>query len=667
MNAPAKLPVAERAQLRWRKPDGVARSTVAGMKKRADIQRWGGIGCWLAALLLAGWAQAATTLDISPKGTLPDDRAVRLVVTATFDPGATLEDFALLYGGVDITRPFLESATVTRPDSRTLVASVEYLFPPGSHALSARIKAANEVTVTASANFQVPEGEQVRLRNALLANINGYLHLYDSYQFSRVISLGVIERFTLRANDPSFQIYLNPELLTNRGAVASYMELFVYLQPAAFYFRDLVLKMEPSQFVIGPTPDLHPIVLWHEMVHALSDTANQTGIDRLPAPRAGLTLEQIDHFYTDWAESCAVDGVLRLKAFEDHAAKQPPGTPSANAIAVAREHWRGVVNECNRSNNPLGVPDTAQRAVFKNLVGFDVDVNRVKQHYLGLGYPAAYFDAAVVTITSPGPSSTVSSADVQVTATVNRVPGTAIGLAGFVANGVVRLVTPSGDTFTDRIPLQTGTNTIVAGIVPRAAPGMVEEPVISAPITVTRQAAACPQVTTWTNTDQSLYAPLRITRVDHANSPGLYYFYVWNGPGSQEKTIRGTYFSLRATPSLTRDQTFANNVGVSLVSFASAGDANTVWQREMAAWDALLPSMRPDLIARTPTRLVWGGAAVDGTKSIESLSLVQGSVIAYHSLRSSAAAETVEQAGVAGLVDREGTTFGLVAVRCGGH
>jgi len=635
----------------------------------AWARRWIARSLWV--LLLAGSAtQAATTLDIAPKGALADDRAVRLTITATFDPGATLEDFAVFYAGVDITRPLLENAAVTRPDSRTIVVAVEYLFPPGPHSLSARLKVAGEVTTTASASFQVPEGEQVRLRNALLAGIDSFLHLYDSYQFSRKISLGVIERFTLRANDPSFQIYMNPELLTRRGAVAAYMDLFVYgAWPTSYYYRDLVLKIEPSQFVVGPTPDRHPVVLWHEMVHALSDLANTTGIDRLPAPRTGMTLEQIDHFYTDWAESCGIDGMLRLKAFEDHAAKQGPGAPSASAIATAREHWRGAISECNRSNNPLGVPDAAQRAVFKNLVGFDVDFNRLKTHYLSLSYPAAYFDAAVVTITSPGPSSTVSTPDVQVTATVNRVAGTTIDVAGFVVNGVVRLVTPGGDTFTDRVPLQPGANTIVAGVVPRSTPGMVEEPVISPAITVTRQdpSLTCPQITTWTNTDQNLYAPLRISRVDHANSPGLFYFYVWNSPGSQEKTIRGTYFSLRATPSLTRDQTFANNVGVSLMSFASGAEAATVWQRELAAWDATPASMRPDLISREANKLVWGGVSADGSKSIESLTLHRGSVIAYHSLKSSAAADTVAQAGMAGLAARESTSFGLVDVKCGGR
>jgi hypothetical protein len=194
--------------------------------------------------------------------------------------------------------------------------------------------------------------------------------------------------------------------------------------------------------------------------------------------------------------------------------------------------------------------------------------------------------------------------------------------------------------------------------------------VISAPITVTRSlpGAVCPQITTWTNTDQALYAPLRITRVDHSNSPGLFYFYQWANPNSpQERTIRNTYFSLAASPSLVRDLTFANNVGVSAISFASADDAQTVWQREMAAWDATPPGNRPDLLLREPDLLIWGWNGLDGIRYVAGLSRHHVSVIAYHSARSTAAGETIGQAGLSSLAQRMTTTTGMIDVKCGGR
>lgn len=62
------------------------------------------VGRWaryllLSALLAVSTAQAKVTLDISPKGLMPDDRSVKVVVTARFEPGATIEDFSISYNG----------------------------------------------------------------------------------------------------------------------------------------------------------------------------------------------------------------------------------------------------------------------------------------------------------------------------------------------------------------------------------------------------------------------------------------------------------------------------------------------------------------------------------------------------------------------------------------
>lgn len=371
----------------------------------------------------------------------------------------------------------------------------------------------------------------------------------------------------------------------------------------------------------------------------------------------------------DWAESCISDGLKGLKFFEEHVAKQGAGPPSPAALATGRAYWRVVVNGCNTSPpDSLGVPDDRQRAVFKTLVGFDVSVAKIRQHYLSLGYAKEYFDAATVVITSHGQASTVDGADVEVKATVSVVPGATIDLAGFLLNGAIRYATLVGNGFSARLPLNMGPNQIAAGVIARAATGNVEEAVLSAPITVTRQAAACAQITTWTNIDQSLYAPLRVTRIDRSNSPGYFYFYAWHNPNNrQERGIANTYFSLLASPALTRDQVFANNVGVSLFSFDNGVDAAAVWRRELAAWDVLPAGRRPDLLLRQSDKLVWGWILTDGSKTISSLALYRGSVIVSLSAGSSAAGETVAQAGMAALAQREGTTLGLIDVKCGGR
>lgn len=627
------------------------------------------IGCCLVLLACAS-ARAAVTLDISPRGYLPQNASVSVVITARFAPGASIEDFGIAYNGADVTKDFLKYAVVTRPDPGTIVASFDYLFPAGSHSLTARLKLALEVPVTASTTFQVPDTDQARMRNSMLNRLNEYLRQFDAYQFSRVISLGDIAAFTARANEPSFQIYVDPEYIGSRNIVAAYVEVHNF---GLSYYRDLVLAFDPDLFSLtrAPQTSYSPFILWEEMVHAISHLASENNSpNRLPDPKGGASADSIDHFYIDWVEACIKTGLPPLVAFEQLIVRQGTGIPTDSALKSARAYWRAFVNGCNDSQDARGVPTTAQRAVLKNLVGFSLDVDTVRNRYLALGYPAAYFDAATVTIVSPGVSSTVTNSSVEVSAMVSLVQGTRVDKVGFLVNGAVQYASLAGDTFFATLPLNVGANTILAGMIPLARTGTTEAPVMSKPITVTRTVPTpvCPQITTWSNADQSLYAPLRVTRVDHGNSPGRFYFYILANPNDpQEKSILGTYFNLGAGPTLTRDQIFANNVGVSLVSFASGADANEVWRREIAAWDATPAGNRPDLLLRDATQLVWGWTAIDGGKHIEGLSLRQGSVIAYITAKSQAAGETVAQAGMNAMIQRAITTFGLIDVKCTGR
>lgn len=624
-----------------------------------------------AALLPMGVGTQAATVSLSPGGSLLDQRNVKVVVTAQFRPGAAIERFRITYNGNDITATFLQHAVITQPGPGTAVATLDALPAAGSHALTATLKVSGEDAVTGSTTFTVPASDQERRRAAVVTRIGEYLRKYDRYLFSSTISLGDIGAIEARTKDSSFQVYVDPDGLrfgSPEGTTASYVEY-----AGLSYYRDLVLAIDPQDFSLTRQPQstYNPLILWHEMLHAMSHLANQTvnAPNRLLDPGQGTDPESIDHFYTEWAEACMNVGLGRLVMFENHLVNQGKGVPSAAALTTGRNYWRTFVNACNTSNDPRGVPDAEQRASFKRLIGFDVDPAAIEGTYRLLGWPKEYFEVATVSIVSPGATSTVGTDRVDVKAEVILAPGARLEASGFVVNGSVHLVPLAGTVLAASLPVAPGANTIQAGVLPLDALGRRDEPVLSPAITVTRTGPAqvCPQVKSWTNADQSLYAPMRVTRVDHGNTPGPVYYYAWYSPNSrQEKAIWGTYFSLVASPALTRDLSFSNNVGVSLISFASAADASVVWSREMAAFDALLPASRPDVVLRDATHLVWSGTAYDGGKSINSLELRHGSVIVAVGLRSMAAAESIAQAGVAALTQRLATTQGLVDQKCAG-
>jgi len=642
---------------------------------RAGRHGWRAVFTWLvmAGALVVTMAATAATLQITPSGDLPGSGSVKVVVTARYDPARALESFDVWYNGQNITPHFLRYAALTQPDSATVVATVELLFPPGDHRFNASLKFAGEPVATADTTFRVRDSDQTRMRQALIARIDEFLHQHDAYDFARAISLGDIGAFSARAAEPSFQIYVDRDYLaygTKEGSAAAYVELYFW---GLSYYRDLVLGNDPELFGLGKVPEqeFSPLILWHEMIHAISHLATVTGSpNRLPPPPGGKD-EDVDHYYLWWAERCLSGGIARLRTFEQHAKASGRSTPSPEAAAVGRTTWRQFVSICDDSSDLRGAPPPQQRLVFRQLTGFHIDAATVKAHYLSLGYSPLYFDATAVSMLTPTDGSRVDTEEVDASARLTVDPGTRIGQVGFVINGVVQYGTlVGGDLIIGTLPLRMGANQIQGGAVTLDASGVPASAVLSPAITVTRVAApqVCPQVTTWTDTDQSLYAPLRITRVEHSNRPGAYYFYVFHPVSDrQERSILVTYFTLSAAPSLTRDYRFDNNVTVSLISMPGAAGAATIWSREMAGWDARpAGSIRTELM-RDATTLVFGWTGSDGMKHVESMSLVHGSLIVKLGVASTSATDTIPLQGLASLQQRALTAFGLADVKCGGR
>lgn len=174
--------------------------------------------------------------------------------------------------------------------------------------------------------------------------------------------------------------------------------------------------------------------------------------------------------------------------------------------------------------------------------------------------------------------------------------------------------------------------------------------------------AQCPQVTSWSNADQSYFPAPRVTRLDHSNTPGYFYFYL---DSSQDKQHAATYFSYTAGPSLTRDRTFDNSVSVSVMSFRDAATAAAVAATDTTLFNQLNPLQWGHKVhTATATDLVFYDE-VPGQQLVY-LRTVRDSLIVRIELRSASANESATQQGLAQLWLRRDQAMALLQAKCGG-
>ena len=174
-------------------------------------------------------------------------------------------------------------------------------------------------------------------------------------------------------------------------------------------------------------------------------------------------------------------------------------------------------------------------------------------------------------------------------------------------------------------------------------------------------AADCAQITTWSNADQSFFPAERIGRIERNNTPGFFYFDVDN---VQDKLHPATYFTLRASPSLTRDQRFTNAFSVTIMSFASAADATAVYQADLNSFYRINPVRWGFSTLVTGPGLLAYYASVPGDQDIWLMQLYGNTVIRL-ALQSSSDAESVDGAGATELSKRLQRARDLVDAKCG--
>lgn len=174
-------------------------------------------------------------------------------------------------------------------------------------------------------------------------------------------------------------------------------------------------------------------------------------------------------------------------------------------------------------------------------------------------------------------------------------------------------------------------------------------------------AAECAQITTWSNQDASYFPVERTTRIDRSNTPGPFYFDLDN---VQEKTLLVTYFLLAASPAKTADQRFANNVGVTLMSFRSQAEAVAMFRREVANFNNINPyRWGYKLLSAAEGQQIIYYDDTPGEQHIHYLAPWHNTIIQI-TLKSASQSEGMLTVGVARIADRMLQAQALVNDRC---
>jgi len=221
---------------------------------------------------------------------------------------------------------------------------------------------------------------------SMLDQISQFLQQYNNYKFNQWISLGDLTRFQNRAYSDGFDVEISEDL----GG-----DLARYYTKNLLVFGGYVVLSSPPQEMSSTTADP-----WHEMIHAIDDTSE--------APF--LLDDGIDsESHITWAEDVVKNslGVNGLAGFEEYALANldmptdqlDPPEGNKTIAERARTRWNSFLNAMNPENytyiddDLIGHEVTQAHVVeLRNLIGFDVDPEKIKQGYLDAGFPPEFFD-----------------------------------------------------------------------------------------------------------------------------------------------------------------------------------------------------------------------------------------------------------------------------------
>jgi hypothetical protein len=261
--------------------------------------------------------------------------------------------------------------------------------------VGALLAALGTLALGSGARAEDAEAVQQRVWKATVVDrIRVVVASYANREFGAWICLGHPQRFQEAIGRPSLRIVVDPA-----AKEPSYTAGTDKLVPSGGDM--LTLMQDPSQFDVSLGQHFTSgLTLWHEAVHAVAH-AHERGLltprvllSYKPAALLGgdVTVgEARDHRYLDWAEA-ALAALPRVEEFAALLARSDRAAPP-DAEAKVRAHflWTRFLKEWHAPNGPYGIPTADEREEFRQLIGFRVDPDEIREGYLGKGVHPAWF------------------------------------------------------------------------------------------------------------------------------------------------------------------------------------------------------------------------------------------------------------------------------------
>jgi len=226
--------------------------------------------------------------------------------------------------------------------------------------------------------------QQQEWKGIVARNLRLFSTQFQGTVFGAAVNLGDPMVLHRRLMKEDLALAVDPAKIANEKATALFM----------LWDHRIVLKASPEFYpvsVAGRSTDNYRFIdIWHELNHAVMHEMEHESM----AARLAVLSEKDDEMYIEWAED-AVDNLdTIMRRFEQYIQRNGKIPPSASVAAKGRNGWTQFLKQMAtpRGKNESRLPTEQEKEEFKRFCGFDVNPQKIKAHYLALGYSPLYFD-----------------------------------------------------------------------------------------------------------------------------------------------------------------------------------------------------------------------------------------------------------------------------------
>ncbi|MBC7252259.1 MAG: FHA domain-containing protein, partial [Anaerolineae bacterium] len=205
-----------------------------------------------------------------------------------------------------------------------------------------------------------PAGQREISIEDVISRLDGWFGTaFAGYRFNEWITLGDTAHARARFSEGDVQVYIDPDFLDSLEANAAYVD---YSALGLGYFNDLVLADIPA--------NVPAQTIWHEVMHAIFD-----------AHDSELLVEN-DEMYTWYMENVVLHALPWLVEYEKELAKG-----EACDQKLLDQKWEKFVEKMQGARNTGygAITSEAQIQQLRQLTGFHVDVDAIRQGYVAAG------------------------------------------------------------------------------------------------------------------------------------------------------------------------------------------------------------------------------------------------------------------------------------------